>query len=104
MSLALVVTRLGAVVMLLLALGRHPYDFYTIMRWMVCGVCAYAAYTEFQRKHPTWGWALTIIAVAFNPIATLRLRRDTWTPIDLAVAGILLFSVIVNWNSKGSAE
>lgn len=35
--------RLGATALPLVALGRNPYDFYTILRWVVCGVCSYGA-------------------------------------------------------------
>ena len=61
--------RVGAAVMLLVALGRNPYDFYTLMRWAVCGVCVYGAYLEFERKRLAWGWVFAIMAIAFNPIA-----------------------------------
>jgi len=48
--------RLGAAALLLMALGRNSYDFYTIMRWMVCGVCSYGAVLEFGRDRSIWAW------------------------------------------------
>ena len=95
-----VLARVGAAVLLLFALGRNPYDFYTIMRWIVFGVCAYGAFTEFDRKRTIWAWTFVIIAVAFNPIAPARLSRETWAPIDMLAAGILIASVIAGRKVK----
>jgi hypothetical protein len=98
--MAFVFARVGAAVLLLFALGRNPYDFYTIMRWIVCGVSAYGAFTEFERKRSAWPWTFVIIAIAFNPIAPVRLSRETWAPIDVLVAGILIGSVVANRKAK----
>ena|SRR6266516_3609427 len=92
--------RLGAAAMLLFALGRNAYDFYTIMRWVVCGVCAYGAFNEFERKRPAWGWLFAVVAVAFNPIAPVHLSRETWAPIDCLAAGILIVSLFANRRTK----
>ena len=92
--------RVGAAVLLLVALGRNAYDFYTIMRWIVCGVCAYGAFSEFDRKQTVWAWTFVIMAVAFNPIAPVRLSRETWAPIDVLAAGILIASVFASRKAK----
>jgi hypothetical protein len=102
--MAFTLARLGAAALLLIAVGRnHPYDFYTIMRWVVCGVCTYGAFVEFERSRPTWAWLFVIVAVAFNPIAPVRLSRETWAPIDVLAAGILVASVIATRKQSRSA-
>ena len=98
--MAFVLARVGAAVLVLFALGRNPYDFYTIMRWIVCGVSAYGAYTKFERNPPAWAWTFVIMAVAFNPIVPLRLSRETWAPIDVVAASILIASVVVGRRAK----
>lgn len=87
--------RLGAAALLLVALGRNPYDFYTILRWVVCGVCSYGAFVEFGRNRSTWAWLFVIMAVAFNPIVPVGLSRETWAPINALGAGFLVASVLV---------
>ena len=98
--MAFTLARLGAAALLLVAVGRNPYDFYTIMRWVVCGVCAYGAFVEFGRSRTTWAWVFVIMAVAFNPIVQVRLSRETWAPIDVVAAGILVASVVASRNTK----
>lgn len=88
--------RLGAAALLLVALGRNSYDFYTIMRWVVCGVCSYGAFVEFGRNRSTWAWLFVIMAVAFNPIVPVRLSRETWAPIDAIGAAFLVASVLAS--------
>lgn len=99
-----VVARVIAAALVLAALGRHPYDFYTIMRWVVCGVCVYGAYAEFEQKHQKWGWTFAIIAVLFNPFAIVRLSRATWAPIDVAVGVVLLVSLFMIRPAKGMSR
>lgn len=98
--MAFTLARLGAAGLLLLALGRNPYDFYTIMRWAVSGVCTYGAFVEFGRGRSTWAWLFVIMAVAFNPIVPVRLSRETWAPIDVFAAGILVASVVAGRKIK----
>ena len=82
--------------MLLVAVGKNPYDFYTIMRWIVCGVCGYVAFVEFGRNRSMWAWLFVVIAVAFNPIVPVRLSRETWAPIDVVAAGVLVVSTLLD--------
>ena len=98
--MAFTLARLGAAGLLLLALGRNPYDFYTITRWVVCGVCSYGAFVEFERNRSTWAWLFVIMAVAFNPIVPVRLSRETWAPIDGLGVGFLVASVLVDRKAK----
>jgi hypothetical protein len=98
--MAFTLARVGAAVLLLVAVGRNAYDFYTIMRWIVCGVSAYGAFVEFERKRTGWAWTFAIMAVAFNPIAPVRLSRETWAPIDVLAAGILVASVVARRKAK----
>lgn len=98
--MAFTLARLGAAALLLIAVGLNPYDFYTIMRWVVCGVCTYGAFVEFERGRTTWAWLFVIMAVAFNPIVPVRLSREIWAPIDVIAAGILVASVVAGRKTK----
>lgn len=56
--MAFVIARLIAVILLFLALGKQPYGFYKILRFLVCGVAAYGAFLAVDLKRGKWGWAL----------------------------------------------
>ncbi len=90
-----IVAKLIAAVMLFAALGRHAYDYYTLLRWIACGVCAYTAFQAMQSKKTGWLIIFVIAAVVLNPFAPVHLKRDTWAIVDVAVAVLLLVSIAV---------
>ena len=82
-----------AAVMLIVALGRHSYGYYTLLRWVVCSVFAYSAVRAHEAKRTGWTWTLAAVAAAFNPLFPVHLNRGTWALIDVAVAVVLLVSI-----------
>jgi len=98
-----VVARVIAGILLLIALDRLPYDFYTLLRFVVCGVTAYGAYLALELKRKEWMWSFGIVAVLFNPIVPIHLRKDTWAFIDVGVA-IFLFVSIFLFKDKKTSE
>ncbi len=89
----LLTMKLVAAVMLIAALGRHPYGYYTLLRWVVCGVAAYSAARAHEAKRTGWTWTLATVALVFNPLLPVLLDRDSWAPVDVAVSTILIISV-----------
>lgn len=94
-NLGIVIAKLIAAVMLFAALGRHAYDYYTILRWIACGVCAYTAFQAMQSKKIGWLWIFAIAAIMLNPISPLHLKRGDWAIVDAAAAVLLLVSIVV---------
>jgi hypothetical protein len=90
-----IIAKLIAAIMLFAALGRHAYDYYTLLRWVACGVCAYTAFQATQSKKNGWLWIFVIAAIVLNPIAPLHLKRETWGFVDAAAAVLLLLSIAV---------
>ena len=90
-----IIAKLIAAVMLFAALGRQAYDYYTLLRWIACGVCAFTALQAMQSKKTGWLIIFVIAALVLNPIAPLRLKRETWAFVDAAAAGLLLVSIAV---------
>jgi len=77
--------------------GRHHAqydDYYTLLRWVVCGVAAFTAFQAEKSKKIGWMWALAIVALAFNPLLPVHLNRDTWGVIDLVVAALFIVSIV----------
>ena len=78
-----------ATVMLISATGRHGYDFYTFLRWVVTAASIWA-FVVAKNHDKTWAVvAFAAVAVLFNPIIPVHLSRDIWRPIDIIAA--LLF-------------
>lgn len=91
-----IVARIVAAGLLIWALDRHPYGYFTLLRWVTCAVAAFTAVQihTIDEKQKIWLWVFGIIAILFNPIIPVHLSRDIWGPIDLVTAGIMLASIL----------
>jgi hypothetical protein len=94
-NLGIIIAKLIAAVLLFAALGRHAYDYYTLLRWVACGVAAFTAYQAAETKKFGWLAVFVIVAIVLNPIAPLHLKRDTWALVDIAAGVLLLLSIAV---------
>lgn len=90
---AYVGVRLVAAGLLFWASAQHPYGYYTMLRFIVCAVCAYGAYYGATTNRLGWAWALGIAAFLFNPIIPVHLSRSDWAVIDPLSAVMLLISL-----------
>lgn len=87
------IARLVAAAALLVALGRLPYSYYTLMRLLCCTVAAYGAYLAVERQQRVWFWIFGVVALLFNPFLPIRLDRATWAVLDVAAALLILASL-----------
>ena len=88
-----IIAKLVAVGMLLGALGRHPYAYYTLLSWVVCGVSAFAGFRAAELKRIGWAWLLGGMALIFNPLIPVHLNREIWKFVDSFAAAVLLSSI-----------
>lgn len=79
--------------MLIASLGDWQYDYYTLMRVVVCVTGGWSAYQYFTGDNEGMGVIFGIIAVLFNPIAPIHLDRSLWAILDIAAAGVFIFSL-----------
>lgn len=74
------------------ATGRHPYNYYVLLRWCACGMAGYTAW----RLHNSGKQGLTAVfiglAILFNPIGPFRFQRGTWAGLDLLGSVLFLFA------------
>src|SRR5436309_1631993 len=97
-SAGLYIAWLVAAVMLVFAVtGRHPYSFYTLLRWICCAAFAFSAFIATEKNRMVWAWIFGVLAVLFNPIVPVHLQRDTWQIIDRVTIGVLVVAAIVFW-------
>ena len=75
----------------------NPYAYYMFLRFVICGVSAYAAYLYYQKRNEGMIWILGGQAVLYNPFLRVHLDRDFWTIIN--IASMLLFAKVV-WDMK----
>ena len=74
----------SVVLLALSSFARWPYGFYTILRIVVCGTCAYISVREYRRGRTGWTWIMAVIAVLFNPLIPIHFMRSTWRYFDLS--------------------
>lgn len=81
-----------AALMLLGALGHWPYGYYQLLRFVVCAVSVYVAYTAYNWQKIWAMWLFGVIALLFNPLLPIHLSRELWQPIDV-ICAILFIGV-----------
>ena len=87
---------IAAAIVLVVAVFPLPYGYYIFARIATCCACGILAWTCFAGRPsaPTWGIVLVGIAVLFNPLIPIYLKRQTWFWIDLASAAVILAHMV----------
>lgn len=84
-----------AALMLLAALGDWSYGYYQLLRFVVCGAGAYAAWLSYHFSKYVWAvWLFGFVAILFNPLAPVHLSREIWQLVDLACAVLFIAAAI----------
>lgn len=85
-------TRLVGCLLLLIALKRMPYSYYTFLRLYLVLAVGYAAVIAHRAGKIQWAWVLGITAFIYNPIVPMRFGRDGWTAINLLTIPVVVAS------------
>jgi hypothetical protein len=82
--------------LLLIAVWRLPYGYYTFTRIVTCGVSVLIAVAGLQERPvvQVWSFPLLAIAVLFNPLVPIHLSRATWFYLDLGAAAIFVLHLV----------
>ncbi len=83
----------AGLILIVAAIGGQPYGFYTLLRWIICPLCAYSAFSAAAQKHTGWTWTFGTMAALFNPLIIVHLGRNVWAAVDIAAAVVLLVSI-----------
>lgn len=67
-----------------------PYDYYTILRWVVCGVAIFNVVGFYKSKLTGWVFVFGALAFLFNPLFPVHLNKSSWVGIDL-ISAIVFF-------------
>jgi hypothetical protein len=87
------VARIVTSALLFWALARHQYGYFVLLRWVVCSVSVFCAFLSYSLKRISWTWVFGLLALLFNPLAPIRLARETWVYFDIATGLLLLGSI-----------
>lgn len=86
--------------MCLLALARMPYGYYIFLRWAVCAAAISGAIVLLRGRARVLPVVLFGLALLFNPIALVGMRRESWVFVDMAAAGLLGWAGIVVYGEE----
>lgn len=70
---------------LILAIAPWPHAYYTGLRFLVCGICIWAAYVAL-REGSALVFPFVLAGLVFNPIFPAQMTRAVWIAADLVVA------------------
>lgn len=76
--------------MLVIGAAPMPYDYYTLLRLVGCGVLGYAAFVSYTRKSQALPWIYGILALLFNPFIKIHLPKEIWMLVDIGTGVLLL--------------
>ena len=83
--------------LLLIAVWRLPYGYYTFTRIVTCVASVLIAVVGMQERAvvQTWTILLLAIAVLFNPFIPIHLNRAVWFYLDLGAATAFLAHLVL---------
>jgi hypothetical protein len=90
------------VLLVFAATERHPYNFYTALRWICCAVFVYFAFTAHDKNRVAWTWIFGVLAVLYNPIFRVHLDRSTWTGVNWFTLGVIVVAGMIFWRERPS--
>ncbi len=88
------VAAIASIILLVLAvITRWPYGFYTLLRLVVCATAVWLAVEAYQFRKTSLAWILGALAVLFNPLIPIYMRRTQWRWFDFLALLVLTISV-----------
>jgi uncharacterized membrane protein YccC len=81
--------------MLLVALLPLPYGYYILLRWVVAAAAGYAAWWAYSHRRFVWPWPLGALAILFNPLVPLYMRRSDWQFFDLMGSAVAFAAAVL---------
>lgn len=85
-----IVCMVSGVALLLAIPTGWPYDFYILLRWLICISAIITASGFYKSKLSGWAFLFGLMGLLFNPIFPFYLKKNTWVMIDL-VSSVLFF-------------
>ena len=90
----------AAALLVYAAVERHPYSFYTLLRWICCPVFAYSAFAAHEKNRVPWVWVFGVLALLYNPLFRVHLDRSTWTGVNWFTVGAIIIAALSFWRIR----
>jgi hypothetical protein len=87
-----ILLRIITALLLIGALAKCPYGYYTFLRLFTCGTGIYCAYLAKKHSSDKWLLIFAFVAILFNPFLPIKLGRSLWTILDIVTAIFMLIS------------
>ena len=79
-----------------------PYGYYSVMRWLVCGSCAWLALSSYRNGLEEWAWCWGVLAGIYNPIFPVHANRELWSWVNVATIAISTwYGINVSRSNRG---
>ena len=91
---------IAAVMLISAAVGKHPYSFYTLLRWICCPIFAYSAFAAHEKNRVPWVWIFGALAALYNPIFRVHLDRATWIGVNWFTVGAIIVAAVAFWRIR----
>jgi len=89
---ALALRLIAAALLLWACVPSNPYGYYILLRWIVCPIFTYLAWSTFTAGRSPWIWSLAVNAGIYNPVFPVHLGRTIWTAVNIASVALLVIS------------
>jgi hypothetical protein len=92
----------AAVLLVSAAIGRHPYSFYTLLRWICCPIFAYSAFAAHEKNRVLWVWVFGTLAALYNPLFRVHLDRSTWIGVNWFTVVAIVVAAVFFWRARSN--
>ncbi len=94
-----IIIKLILILIFLSCLGRWPYGYYQLVRFL--GFIGFGALAlDRYEKKDNWFWFWTVSALLINPFFKIALGRHIWTTVDVFWAVVLFISIFLETNQN----
>ncbi len=90
--------------LLFLCLANMPYGFYMLVRFAATVAFAYLSYEYFKSKQEKLGVLFASLVLLFQPFFKIALGRMIWNCIDVVVAIMLLYLIIIDFRKIANCQ
>jgi hypothetical protein len=94
----------AAAMLVYAAIEKHPYSYYTLLRWICCPIFAYSAVAAHEKNRVLWVWVFGVLALLYNPIFRVHLDRSTWIGVNWATAAAIVIAAAIFWRRRHAED
>ena len=87
--------------LLFIAVTPMPYGFYTFVRIVVCGCAGVICYQLWASGYRSaWLWVWGMVAILFNPIASIHMTKEVWMAVDALTGSLFAFFAYTGYKTQ----